>query len=546
MIQHGPLVTTLPPPHLISVSGPRHGVVGVSLAHSVPSMDISRNQAQASRVPAASVSLNHGHGHVQISSDSTLSNSSLSSHYPSSDTESGEADITTMLARTSGSAAVALSDGAGPSSVNAESASPSDSDSLESDSPGTQFAAMLYRGRHFPRYENDSDDYSAVELESGDSISYRHGRQLSNSSGESQPLTSDPDDSSGLSDSDSDVLANPSTLRLINTSAATMNVPPSPVVNEEASSSEGLSNSDSRYVSNETDPVDVSEAEMRPTDDEENTSLPPLISINSDSETPLSQVQTPPSVIDLTVSSVNSSPSVSELNVSPHHSSTLRDPRIFRDQSPYIVSSNLFRESASEDVVIVPGRSSAATEDETRRCPFAITSTEERTPVVGGVVNSQSRDFHRSSHSVVQLAQPHTTHLVAIQQQQLHQRIQRHMHQQQQALLHGHNVVHPHANNVVHPRANNDPTTQSIFPYSSHVVHGGENSGVVVQQVTTLPHPSLPGVATAAVIPAAALPMDPGSSINQSVHVLAWPQHLAGTYSSSGSYHGVVLSGTVA
>ena len=515
VIQHGPLVTALPPPQLISVGGPHHGVMGVSLAHNISPLDANPNQARVSQIPSA-VSLNHDRRYGPVPSDSAVSSSNLSPHYPSSDVESGSAGIRSILARSSANNATVamLDDGGGPSSVTADTAS-SDNDSLESNSPGTQFAAILYNGHHFPRYENDSDDYSAVELESGDSVSYRHGRQMSDSSRDGHILTSDPDDSSGISDSDSDVLANPSTLRMINTSSEIVNLPSSSSVNVEAASS-SEDQSSSLYVSNETNPGNVSEADMRPLGDEENMSLPPLISINSDSDTAISQAPTPSSVIDLTVSSANSSPSLSELSVSPQRSSTLRDPRIFRDGSSCIISSNLFRESASNEVS-VPGVSNMA-ENNLDRHTFVMTSASDRDPAIGGV-SSQSCDFHHSSHSVVQLAQPHPhQQYVALQQQQLQQQIHQQLQQQQHALLHGHNVIHPHANT--------EQTTQSMFPFPSHLVHGGDNSSVSVPQVSTPTHPS-PSPSVAA---AAALPLDPSSSVNQhDVHVLAWQQHLAGT-----------------
>ena len=551
VIQHGPLVAAaVPPPHLISVAGgPHHGsVMGVSLAHSVPSSDPSQSQVSW-RQDAVAVNPEHRRARSMSSEHSNRLGST--SQYPSSlaQTEGESSGLpSSRRTRSSNNATISLiTDEPGPSRINPDPASPSDNDSLDSDSPGTQLSSMLYRRRHFAAYDHDSDDSSAVDLDSGDSIPYQHDRQLSDSSGEGHIMTSDGDDSSGLSDSESDEVTNPSTLRMINSNSAVVNVRPSPdVINEGPSSSE-VQPGPSVYVLSESNPGDEVDME-RPSSDHENLNLPPLINISSDSEMPIARAQTPPSIIDLTVSSANSSPNMSEVNASTHrHSSTSSDPRVFRDPSTRVISTNLFNGEPSGEVVMVPAIhqhphqhqhqhqhavggdiEESALSRSNANSSFVITSNPEMARVVGVVATSQSHDFHHGSHSVVQLAQPHShQHFFALpsqqqQQQQAQPRQPQHTHHHAPAMLQAHASRHGH------PRSSEQPPTaaasQSMFQFPQHVAHGSESGGVAMQQVSALPPPgaTVPVTATA-------VQLDPGLSGNpHGVHVLTWQQRLPG------------------
>ena len=506
MMQSGPLVTTMPPPHLISVNGPHVGVLGVSLGPSALSLE--ENQPQVPRRTAA-MALTQEHRHALVASDSIGTNSEMDSRFSLSLNNiptlniPDDAVIPSIMARsTAANATVPMaSDGAGPSRINADSSLASDSDSVESDSLSTQLAAIFYDGRHFSRYQNDSDDDSSIDISSGPPLSYRLGRGQMSDSSEDNQMTSDPDDSSGLSDSDNDVLANPSTLRLISTNAVTVNNTPSPEAIEEPSASGDQPDSETMLIADGSNSIHVSTVEATISLDEEGNTTVHLNTTHSDTGASIANVHTPPSVIDLTASSANSSPGL-EVTVTPNpslalsdprvvrnHSTNLRDPRDVRNPSSCIVSSN-----PSEDVFIVPHGNDRADGESSRHSAFPATSTSVRTTAVG-VQSSQSRDVHHSNHSALQLAQPHTRqHYVPHQQ-------------------------HDQAHNILH--ASNDQTTQSVFPFSSHLVHGGERSSVGVQVTSHPPH--LPP-------PTDPLQLDTSSSVNQhSVHVLAWQQHLPGT-----------------
>lgn len=532
VIQHGPLVAAVPPPQLISVAGgPHHaGVMGVSLAHSGPPQ---ADQNHSWRADNTAINQPENQHSRHMGSDQASRPPSGSQYQPSlaQSNEESSGLAGPVRSRSSNNATIALiSDEPGPSRINPDPASPSE-DSEDFDSPGTQLTSMLYRRQHFPHYDNDSDDSSATDLDSGDSLSYQHEHPMSNLSGEGQLLISG-DDSSGLSDSESDEVTNPSTLRMINMNSAVVNVHPLPPPQGTAESSSSESSVDpSVYVLSEHNPgnqVEMEEESESPSDDD-NVNLPPLITINlsSDPETPISsQAETPPSIIDLTASSTNSSPNLSEVNNMPgHHAPSSEDQRMYVDRMSRSSRSNLFNRETSGEVLVVPAirqqqqhhqqhsMAAAATGDvedpSHANNSFVMNPAPEMAPIVGVVATSQSHDFHHGTHSVVQLAQPHAhQHFIALQSQQ--------QDTTDPSSQHTH-----HASRHSHVPPTDQPpqaAAQPIFQFPQPAPHAGEGGGVAIQQVSTLPPPG------------AVAPMEPGPpSVNtHGVHVLTWQQRLPG------------------
>ena len=282
---HGSMVT----PHLVSVAPPpaQNNLMGVSLDYSVTSTDSL--QGHVRMLPREQA------GNVRQHSGAS------SSHFPRYDAPLPSNSRTVML----GESRVLLNDGAGPSR-NIDSDSGSDSDSMDSNSPSRNFASLIYGVHRYSNYDNDSDDSSEtpIELDSSDA------RELSDLSADSQ-MSSDVDESSSPSSvSDTSSPTNPSTIRHISSSTATVVISPVP---SPAHYSAAASDTINLTLNTTFDSSEGGSPETATTTDEPGPlTLPVLINIaDSDSS---HVTRHPTAVIDLTAAT--SSPSgVSESNL---------------------------------------------------------------------------------------------------------------------------------------------------------------------------------------------------------------------------------------
>ena len=491
---HGPIVTALPshlvsvaPPHHNGVS-PQHNVVGVSLDYGVSSAD-THSVHRTRMLPREQVS---GVIHQQTAGPSNFSQHDGASLRPAR--IFNESSPLTLF-----------NDGAGPSG-SVDSDFTSDNESLDSNSPSRNFASMLYGNQP---YDSDDSSENPIELESGDSMIYRHSREMSDLSTDSQ-MSSDIDDASS-SDSDSN---SPSNI-LISGSTATvvispvsdiMQSPPTHELTSENLDSTFDSSDSSSSVTNDTEAVASS-------DDPDTLSLPVLINI-SDSDSLSSHVNTPPSIIDLTTTSSTDSPVPVETNTPtflPSTGSSVNDA----NQNHPVVNSGTYSEVLMPNPpmfvpvinqqggdIFVPAHQNIPNDVEISQIMPRHEATQHynvsahmQRPV------SSSTDTTVLNHSMVQITQPHhNPHIYAPQSQ----------------LPPGHIIQQQPLHNYIHHT--HDHASASVFPnYPSHMpsAHGS----MELQQVTAL-----------APAQAAVVPMESTAAVTMhghgNVHVLRWQQAL--------------------
>ena len=502
------------PSHLISVGTPQHNIVGVSLDHSNTSADATQMQVERrSRVMPN-----------DYQQGSSSSESSSNSHFPSHVGPSDQVSGSSHNQITNDTRRALYNEGPGPSR-NIDASSPSDVDSLDSNSPTRNFASIFYGNQQYSQFDNDiSDDSSEnpIDLESGDSEIFHHERgEMSDLSPESQ-LSSDPEESSSQSESEeSDSPMDPSTLRLINNNTAIVVISPasdavSPPISEQVSES-----LNSTFLSDETGQSDVtSDTEpLASADDSGPLSLPVLINI-SDSDSLNPQLETPASLINFTPSlSVSNSPNITSSSSSVLPSSSSNPSVHASSQDQPVVSTNSYSEMSHNAPVFLPVNTETEVDAEvevprilvrnqaTRYFGASVSSQRQgQSSLMREAISSTSQnpDVHLINHQpVMQITQLHPHgHTPQLYTPQGHvTQLSGHMLHQQQPPSHLRNRTH-------HSRSH---TTQPVYPnYPSHVTPGN-----VALEVTALPPP------------AAVVPMEHNQAMaHNSVHVLRWQQAL--------------------
>lgn len=496
---HGPMVTAIPshlvsvaPPHHNGVS-PQHNVVGVSLDYAVSSADTHsvHRTRMLPREQASGVMHQQGAG---------------PSHFPHHDGASLRARILNES-----SPLTLFNDGAGPSG-SIDSDFTSDNESLYSNSPSRNFASMFYGNQP---YDSDDSSENPIELESGDSMIYGHGREISDLSTESQ-MSSDIDDASS-SDSDSnspsDILISGSTATVVISPVSDiMQSPPTHELASENLDSTFDSSDSSSSVTNETEAVASS-------DDPDTLSLPVLINI-SDSDSLSSHVNTPPSIIDLTTTSSIDSPGTETVQETHTPAPTLlpsadSSVHVTNHNHP-VVNSGTYSEVLMPNApmfvpvinqqggdIFVPARHNITSDVEISQ----IMPRHEATQQYSGSVHMQrpvssATDATVMNHAMVQITQPHhNPHMFAPQGQ----------------IPPGHIIQQQPLHNYVHHT--HDHATQSVFQnYPPHMPSG--HGSMELQQVTAL-----------APAQAAVVPMESNAAVTMhghgNLHVLRWQQALS-------------------
>ena len=519
--RYAPIVAALSP-QLIPVGTAPH--MGMSLDHAVPSMNTNQMQVDQGTGVIA-----HEYQHGNIMEPVRTSGS----HFAGSN--AGTTSNSSRGASSSNAQMAVYNDGAGPSRTS-DPASPSDNDSLDSNSPRRDFASMFYGNQPFTQFDNDSDDSSdnPIELESGDSMLFRPRRGLSDLSGESQ-ISSDPEDSSSQSESESDSPTDPSTLRLINnnTTAIVVISPPSDSVSSPDDNEETNEEMNSTFLSEDSAQTDPPNMEASTSADESNPlSLPVLINI-SDSESPSSNAENATAIINIATSSSgtdspnDSSMPSSSLPQPSGNNSALRAPSSNRE--PAMMDSNPYIEVGPTAPVFISVINQHNAESETRE-PHIVTrreagryfganvSTQRPVPVMSdasaaATSNSQEQGgIHVVNHPVMQMARSHPHGHIP---PQLYP--QGHLPQSRGHLIQPH-PQHPQAQGShIHHSLPRDHAAQSVYPeYSSHLAGPG-NSALEVPQMTALATPS-----------GALVPLESNTPMAHSgVHVLRWPQPLS-------------------